>query len=236
MTTLLQTEPRTTVGTRAARKLRALGRIPANLQADADHPHVDLSIDEDQFWSSRRKHEHVYELDLGTEKAPALVRELGWDVLGERILHVEFRRVDLTKKTEVEVALLFTGHPKGVLTQLVSQVTISALPTDIPDAIEVSVADLPIGAVVLMKDLVMPKGVDLVEDLEVKVGVIVEVKELVLEPVAAAPTAEAVPGAVPAEGEAAAPTAEKGAEAAAPEKGAEKGAKKPADKKPGKEG
>jgi len=166
------------VGTRPSRKLRAAGRIPGNLQAEDDAPNLDLSIDEEAFMTARRQHEHVYELEIGSAREAALVREVVWDVFGERILHVEFRRVDLTQKTEVEVALTFTGHPKGVLNQLSSQITISALPQDIPDGIEVSVADMEVGHMILGKDLAMPEGVSLAEDPELKIAVIVEAEEV----------------------------------------------------------
>ena len=125
---ILKAEPRTKLGTRSARNLRAEGRIPAMIEAQEGKPHVDLSIDEAAFLTSRRQHQHVYELQLGGKSETALVRHLDWNVFGERIDHIEFRRVDLTKKTDVEVEIAFVGHSKGVLNHLITHVTVSALP------------------------------------------------------------------------------------------------------------
>ena len=203
MSTTLKAEAREKVGTRHARKLRDEGRIPASLQAEGEKPHVDLSIDEDEFLASRRRHEHVYELDIGSGAEAALVRELHWDVFGERILHVEFRRVDLKKKTEVEVELEFTGNLKsGLLNHLVTHVTVSALPTNIPDSIEVRVEGLEPGAHITAADLTMPEGVDLAVDPELGIAQVSEQK------VAEEPETPAEGEGEAAEGEAAAPAAE----------------------------
>ena len=98
----LKAEPRTKLGSRPANQLRRDGRIPASIEWLGQELHVDLSIDEDAFMTARRHHQHVYAIEIGAKQETAIVRHLDWDVFGERILHVEFRRVDLTKKTEVE--------------------------------------------------------------------------------------------------------------------------------------
>jgi len=208
MSTTLKADTREKVGTRHARKLRDEGRIPATLQAGEDKPHLDISIDEEEFLTARRHHEHVYTLDVAGKTETALVRELAWDVFGERIIHVEFRRVDLRKKTEVEVELDFKGNPKGgLLNHLLTSVLIRAKPQDIPDSIVVDIDGLVPGVHISAGDLVMPEGVELAIDPETGVATI-------NEPRAAE---EAAPA--PAEGEeaVAAEGAEAGAEAAGSE-------------------
>ena len=197
MSTTLKADKREKVGTRNARKLRAEGRIPATLQAGDGQPHIDITIDEEEFLTARRHHQHVYTLDVGGESETALVRELAWDVFGEKILHVEFRRVDLEKKTEVEVVLEFRGNPKGgLLNHLVTQVKISAKPQDIPDSIVVSIEGLEPGVHISARDLTMPEGVELAIDAETTIATINELRAAE-EP---EPVAEGEEGAVPEEG------------------------------------
>jgi len=226
MTAKLKTQNRSKVGTRAARILRLQGRIPASLQGEGK-PHVDLSIDEHEFLSARRHHEHVFtlEFDNGTTDS-VMVRELHWHPLGDSIQHVEFRRVDLTRETEAEVMLAFVGHPKGgVLNHLVAHVTVAAIPSKIPDAIEVNVDAMELGKPLFARELKLPEGVRLVTNPNASIAVVVVVKEEVAAPVAAA---EAAPAAG-ADKAAAAPAAAgdkaaaPAAKAAAPAKG---GAKK----------
>ncbi len=228
---VLKAEPREKLGTRAARVLRAEGRIPGTIGADADKPHVDLAIDEAEFMAARRQHSHVYSLEIGGAAETALVRHLDWDVFGDRVNHIEFRRVDLKKKTEVEVELAFVGHPKGVLNHLMTHVLIRALPTDIPDSIECTVADLEIGAIVTVGSLKMPANVELLTKPDLHVARISELKvDLGPAPEAAAPTAEAgTAAAAPAAGAAGA-TPAAGAAGAKPEKGAAPAAEKKGDK------
>jgi large subunit ribosomal protein L25 len=218
MTTKLETEVRHTVGTRSARNLRAQGRIPASLQHTPEAPHVNLSVDEDAFMTARRKHEHVFELLVDGKREPALVNQLHWDTFGEYIQHIEFRRVDLTKKARVEVPLEFVGHPKGVLNHLVTRIAVSTLPTSIPDMIECSVADLEIGSTVLAKSLKMPAGCELASDPDLLLARISAIKIEVVEaaPVAAEGATVAAPVAAgkteagaPAAGAAAKPEAGK---------------------------
>jgi large subunit ribosomal protein L25 len=217
MSTTLKADLREKVGTRHSRKLRAEGRIPASLQAEGKSPHVDIAIDEDDFLAARRHHEHVYSLEYGNESESALVRELHWDVFGERILHVEFRRVDLTKKTEVEVTLEVVGMPKtGIVNTLVTHVTVSALPTDIPDSIVVKVAGLEPGVHITARELPMPEGVDLVVDDPEQTLIQINEHRIVEEPETPVEGVEGV------EGEEGAEAAEGGAAAAEEGKGEEK--------------
>lgn len=224
---VLKAEKRAKLGTRSSRALRADGRIPGVLEADEKKPRLDIAIDEQAFMASRRHHQHLYEIDVEGGVEAALVRRLEWDVFGDRVLHVEFRRVDRTKKTEVEVELTFVGHPKGVLNHMLTHVVVRALPTEIPDELEVSVADLEVGASVSAGALKMPKGVELVTPADALLARISQLK-VDLGP---APVVEAVPteGAVAA-GTTPAAEGAAGAKGAAPAKGDKGAPAKPGDK------
>lgn len=205
-TATLSAQPRTKLGSRGAVALRAQGMIPASIEWLAERPHLDVAVNEAEFMASRRRHQHVYQLQIEGAVETTIVRELQWDVFGDHISHIEFRRVDLNKKTEVEVDLHFVGHPKGVLNQLVAHVKVLALPTEIPDELEVSVADLEAGTSVTAGQIKLPDGVELVTPPQVTVARISEIKIEVIEPT---PEATAAPAAAAPAAAAAAPAAEK---------------------------
>jgi large subunit ribosomal protein L25 len=164
---------RTKVGSRDARKLRSEGRIPASLQAEGDHPHVNLHLGAVEFLTTRRGHVHLYDLDIDGEVEAAVVRELQWDALGDHIVHVEFKRVQRGVQTESEVELAFYGQvAEGVLIHNVTHVTISSIPSLIPDSIEVKVEGMVSGTHIKAGDLELPEGITLVTapELEVAVG------------------------------------------------------------------
>jgi len=174
----LKAELRAKLGTRHARALRAEGKIPCAIGAVGSQPHADVAIVEHDFLATRRRHAHLYELECGGQKHLAVVRELAWDTFGEKITHIDFKRVQRDVATEADVELIFVGTPKGgLLNHLVTHVTVRCLPLDIPDSIEVSVAGLELGGSIQGKDLKIPKGVELLFGAEAKVAVVVAAKE-----------------------------------------------------------
>ncbi len=215
----LKAEPRAKLGTRSARKLREQGRVPASMDPDsASGQHRDFSIEEHLFLATRRRHVHLYDLDFGGTVESAVVRDLQWDAMGEMIVHVDFKRVRRDVETSSDVALEFTGHPKGgMLNHLMTKVRVLCLPADIPDMIEVPIGHLDTGDAIHARELSMPKGVKLASNPNLMVcNVVLQKIEVVAAPVveAAATVAGAVPTPAGAPG-AAAPLAP-GAKAPAP--------------------
>src|SRR5581483_1065025 len=76
----------------------------------------------------------------------ALVREVQRDKIRRDILHVDFLRVDLTKKLRTEVPVVFVGTPKLAsdvqMAHIIQSIEVESLPMDIPDRIEVNVEHL----------------------------------------------------------------------------------------------
>ena len=198
MSATLKASQRDKLGSRWARRLRMQGRLPACVQGEGKH-NLNIHIDEDEFLAARRHHEHLFDLEIENGVETALIRELAWNSMGDRIVHVEFRRVVRGQKTEVEVELEFIGHPRGgVLNHLVTHVAVRALPTAIPDSIEVRVDELEIGHPIFARDLVLPEGVELDIDPETQVAVVSVVRAI--EEEAAPAEGEAPAGEAPAEG------------------------------------
>ena len=205
---MLNVVKREELGTRAAKKLRLQGMIPVSIQG-IGKPNLDAAISENEFLTLRRAHEHVFDLTYEDGKEDtALVRELQWDVIRERIIHVEFRRIVRGQKTELVVDIKFEGQPKGGVTnQLVSQVRILALPRNIPDGLHVDMEGLEPGEMVHASDIELPEGVELVSDDETVIATVTVPRGLEETPVE---EGEAVEGEEVAEGGEEAPEASEG--------------------------
>lgn len=172
MSYTLKGELREKLGSRPARVLRSGGRIPCSIQG-GEGEHVNLSIDHHDFFTARRHHEHVFTIELPGGEEITMVRELQWDSLGEELLHVEFRRVVLGQETEAEVGLEIVGHAAGgIVTQLVTQLTVAAIPSKIPDSIVIHAHGMEPGHPVIAGELELPEGVRLVSDPDVPVAVV----------------------------------------------------------------
>jgi large subunit ribosomal protein L25 len=166
---VLTAESREKVGTRPSRALRSEGRIPATLQADAENGHLDFSIDESELLAARRHHVHLYDIALSGEEHSAVIRELQWDTFGDKIIHVEFRRVTRGVEIESEIELHAVGQAAGVVNLIVSHLTIKSIPSKIPDKLEITVTGLEEGSTLKASDVELPEGVSLAGDGEIDV-------------------------------------------------------------------
>lgn len=181
------------VGSRSARKLRSEGRIPASLQGE-NAENVNLHVDETAFLSTRRHHVQLYDLDIDGAVEAAVVRELQWDALGDRLVHVEFKRVVRGVETESEIDLKFVGMPKdGVLNISQPSIVIRCIPSLIPDGVKHSVEGLEPGTHITAADLKLPEGVHLGVEPDLEVAVVAAIREELEEP-AEMPSDEEISG------------------------------------------
>ncbi|HIF41634.1 MAG TPA: 50S ribosomal protein L25 [Planctomycetes bacterium] len=173
------------VGSRDARKLRSQGRIPASIQAEGKSVHLNIHLAADAFHSSRRHHVHLYDLDVDGDVHTAVVREMQWDVMGDYLNHIEFRPVQRGVAIESQVSLVFHGQVKdAVLSQNVTEITISCIPSLIPDNLEVEVDGLEVGVHLHASDIILPEGITLAVDPEFEIAVVGQLKVVVEEELA----------------------------------------------------
>lgn len=192
------------IGKHANVRLRAEGRVPG-IMYGLGAGNESFTLDVLDLQSHLRRHHRVFQVKLGKEEQAVYLQDVHFDCLTDEPLHVDFKRIDLTKPMDLVVQVAFLGHPVGigkggVLIRDHSQIQISALPTAIPENLPIKVDHLDIGGKVLAKEFKLPPGVTLRVSPETVIAHVVEAKVEVVEAPAAA--------AVPAEGAAAAPVGE----------------------------
>ncbi len=108
--------------------------------------------------------------DDGAAVETVMVKELQRHPLqNDFLVHADLLRISLDQKLEVKVPLFFVGEPVGVkeggLFQVqYREVRVQCLPTAIPDSFEVPVEALNIGDSLSVADLVLPAGVEMLEE------------------------------------------------------------------------
>lgn len=209
----LKAKIRDEFGKGAARKLRREGLIPGIIYGRGFDP-LPLTVDPhdlDKALIEAGGTNLLFDLEIeGKDKYPVMVREYQADVIDRHLLHVDFLKVDLTKKINVEIPVRLEGKAPGVkeggiLEHLRRTLEVVCLPTKIPGAIGVDVSQLKIGDTFHVHDLKLPEGVELVSTIDVTIAAVVAPVEEKVEEVAAeeAPTEpELVGEKKPAEGEA----------------------------------
>jgi large subunit ribosomal protein L25 len=115
-------------------------------------------------------------LDLaieGSSSSPVVVKELARHPVNGETLHIDLLRVRLDVKIQATVALELTGvedapgvKEGGVLEHVTRELTIEALPNEIPDAIKYEVSEMVIGDTVTLGAVTAPPGVELLDDPE----------------------------------------------------------------------
>jgi large subunit ribosomal protein L25 len=236
----INAELRTEISKRASKGLRAAGKIPAviyGITADSVPIAVTLS-DVKGILKSENKDNSLLRITQGDKtKFDAMIKEIQFDYLSDRIIHVDFIRIDLNKPVEVEVPVVLEGEPIGVKTEdgllefIHREIMVRSLPTSIPREIRIDVSGLHLNQSIKVENLAKSESFQFISPANT---VICAVAVKAKEEVAAAPEVAAA-AEVTAEG-AAAPAADAATaagKAAAPAKGTGKEGDKAAA--PGKE-
>lgn len=169
------------LGTRANRRLRREGHLPGVIYGHKQD-NVAIAVPAKKLRESLNKGAHVFELGMGSLKETVLVKDVQYDHLGSDIIHVDFYRVDLNERVTVTVAVELKGTPAGAeqggkLQQIMGEIEIECVVTDIPDAIVHNVSSLKLDQALHVSELTMPAGVKAVTDADAVVAVVHAIKE-----------------------------------------------------------
>jgi len=171
----LKMQKRTVLG-KKVKSLRREGFIPAVLYGHETEP-VSLQVEErelNRILTQAGEH-RLIALKIGRSQKPqmALTRDVQWDVITGRLLHVDFYAVVMTEKITTEVPLVLVGRAPAaeraevILLQNLDELEIECLPGDLIEAIEVDVSELKeVDQAIYVKDIRVPSTVDVLTDAE----------------------------------------------------------------------
>lgn len=172
-TVKLTIHPREESGKGPCRRLRAAGSVPAVVYSKGQET-VSISVEKADLkqaltGASNVVLELVYAEGKGRKKHYAVIKESQYHPLRRDLLHLDLHEVDLKQEIEAPVPIELIGVPAGaeeggVLDQSHREVTVRALPTEVPGHLELDVSALNIGDGLRVSDLVAPKGVVILDD------------------------------------------------------------------------
>jgi len=160
-------------GKGASRRLRHAGLIPAVIYGGGAEPQS-IQLEHEKTWLASQ-HEWFYssiiDLSVDGKVQKALLRDIQRHPFKQIIMHIDFQRVDESKALRTAVPLHFVNEDKSpagksaevVVTHELNEVVVECLPKDLPEFIEIDLADLAVGAIVHLSDLKLPAGVSIPE-------------------------------------------------------------------------
>ena len=165
----LNAEQRSDKGKGASRRLRRYAdHVPAILYGAGKEPkplsiaHKDLyrACENEAFFS------HIITIHSDGEAEEAILKDLQRHPAKDRIMHADFLRIQMDQEISVEVPLHFVNEDNcigvrqggGNISHNMTSVEITCLPGDLPEYIEVDVAEVEIGGSIHMSELNLPQG------------------------------------------------------------------------------
>lgn len=148
------------------KKLRREGTIPAVIYGKKTESQP-ISVDNITFLKTIREAGKNGIIDLTIEgegkKHQVIVHDMQVDSIKDYFIHVDFFEVDMTSEMEADVAVSLEGEAPGekdggVVSHMMFNITVSALPAEIPDSISVDISTLNVGDSIQVADL--PEGLN----------------------------------------------------------------------------
>jgi len=220
--------PRASEGRGASRRLRKTGRAPGVVYGGTVAP-TPIELDHNALIHALRNeafHASILTMKLDGAGTQVLLRDVQMHPFRHEVLHVDFQRIDPTRRIHMKVPLHFVNDAVSpavkehgaVVSHVMNELDISCLPKDLPEFIEIDLSTLDIGHSLHVSGVKLPEGVtavthrttDPVVATAVVPKAIVETEETVAvegDAAAAAPAADAKAG--DAAGAKAAPEAKK---------------------------
>ncbi|MDQ3269022.1 MAG: 50S ribosomal protein L25/general stress protein Ctc [Pseudomonadota bacterium] len=160
-------------GKGASRRLRHASGIPAIVYGGSAEP-MPIQLDQEKIWVASQNewfYSSILSLDIDGKVESVLLRDMQRHPFKQIIMHMDFQRVSANQPIKVAVPLHFLNQdtsPAGkasdvVVTHELNEVQVTCLPKDLPEFIEVDLADLKLGDALHLSDVKLPKGVEIPE-------------------------------------------------------------------------
>lgn len=160
-------------GKGASRRLRRAGFVPAIVYGGELKP-VSIQIEHKDVWHASQNewfYSSILDLSLNGDVQKVLLRDMQRHPFKQLVLHLDFQRVNENEAIRVRVPLHFLNQevsPAGktsgiVITHELNEIEISCLPRDLPEYIEVDLAELKIDDIIHLSEIKLPAGVEIPE-------------------------------------------------------------------------
>ena len=158
-------------GKGASRRLRRSGHAPAIVYGAGEAPQS-IQFEHNALWLATQNewfYSSILHLDVDGNTTKVLLRDLQRHPFKQQIMHLDFQRVDENQPIRFNVPLHFLNQEKSpagktagvIVTHELNEIEVLALPSKLPEFVEVDLAEITVGDIIHMSDLKLPEGVSL---------------------------------------------------------------------------
>ena len=179
--TTLKVDPRTEFGSRTSRRMRREGLVPGVVYSGGSEATA-FQVSEREVRNVIAEGAALFDVSVDGGKArPVVIKEQQLHPVRGTLRHIDLQEVNLKEAIQADVTIELEGiddapgiKAGGVLDQVTREITVEALPTDIPDSITVDVSTMEINDTLQLSAIEAPSGVTFVveEDEEVTIAVL----------------------------------------------------------------
>lgn len=167
----LKAAPRTDFGSRSSRRMRGDGLVPGVVYAGGSEARA-FQAGEREIRAVLAGGQALFDLELeGSKAVPVVVKEQQLHPVRGNLQHIDLQEVKLDEAIQAEVAIELEGAETapgvkegGVLEHVTREITVEALPTEIPERLVADVSEMQINDTVQLSTLTPPEGVTFVAD------------------------------------------------------------------------
>ena len=164
---VLNTEEKTTIGSRSSRRLRRDGKVPGVLYGLGQDPEI-FSVDYGELRGALTTDaglNALIQLSINGTNQLTILKTLQRHPVKDEVIHVDFVRVDPKQELAVEVPIVLEGVAKkvtdqnGMVDQTMFSLSVLSLPDAIPNELTADVSELEINDAIRVSDVILPEGV-----------------------------------------------------------------------------
>lgn len=167
----LKAAPRSDFGSRTSRRLRREGLVPGVVYSGGSEAEP-FQVAEREVRNLLAEGQALFDLQIeGGKAVPVVVKEQQLHPVRGSLQHIDLQQVKLDEKIQAEVAIELEGVDSspgskagGVTEHVTREITIEALPTEIPDRIVVDVSAMEVNDTLQLSSVTPPEGVTFVTD------------------------------------------------------------------------
>lgn len=166
--TVLTATQRDDHGKAASRRLRRTGMVPAVVYGSKEAP-MSITLEQRELQKEMKQesfYSKILTLKIGDKQQQVIIKDLHRHPYKPYVMHMDLARVSADKAIHVHVPIHFLNETTakgvkagGIISHNLIDIEVSCLPANLPEFIEVDLADVELDQIIHLSDLKLPKGV-----------------------------------------------------------------------------